>query len=572
MIVRVVVDVPAITRHFDYLVPPGWEDRVGIGTMVRVPLHGRRVAGWILEVGVDALPGIDLQPLARISGVGPSTDTVEVCRWAAWRWAGRLPHFLGVASPPRMVPTVGAAGRRPTRPEAPPGTEGLFERQRVILRLPPAADHFDVVLAAAARGDALVICPSVAAAVGIVRRLRSAGVATALAPDDWARAAAGGCTVVGARAAAFAPVPALAAVVVLDESDEALQSEGSPTWHAREVVLERARRARVPAVMVSATPSLEAMSRTPVQVVDRSVERAGWPVVEVVDRREDDVGRTGLYSTELVERLRSSGTTLCVLNRTGRSSLLACRSCGTITSCERCESAVAMSDAGTVVCRRCGTTRPVICQDCGSSTLKNLRVGVTRAREELEALLGEPVAEISGPDPDGGTTGGPRVVVGTEAVLHRVSTAATVAFLEFDQELLAPRYRAAEQALGLIARAGRLVGGRAGRVVIQTRHPDHDVFRAAMSADPSIVSDAEAVRRELLELPPARTIAVVGGPAAPEFVDRLGRPLGVEVTESGDGQWLLRSADRAVLLDALAAVERPGGRLRLQIDPARLPT
>ena len=35
-------------------------------------------------------------------------------------------------------------------------------------------------------------------------------------------------------------------------------------------------------------------------------------------------------------------------------------------------------------------------------------------------------------------------------------------------------------------------------------------------------------------------------------------------------EWLLVSADRKVLLDALAAVDRPPGRLRLQIDPMRL--
>ena len=57
-------------------------------------------------------------------------------------------------------------------------------------------------------------------------------------------AAAGGVSVVGARAAAFAPLPTPAAFVVLDEHDEALQNEGSPTWHARDVVFERARRAR----------------------------------------------------------------------------------------------------------------------------------------------------------------------------------------------------------------------------------------------------------------------------------------------------------------------------------------
>jgi len=568
VIARVVVDVGAITRGFDYSVPDAWSDRVAIGTMVRVPLHGRRIAGWVVDVDVEPIPGLELQPLAKISGVGPSREIVELCRWAAWRWAGRLPHFLRVASPPRAVQALGAGAVRPGRPLAPPGTETLFDQQRSILRLPPAHDPFDIVFAAAARGDALVVCPSIVMASSIVRRLRDMGVAAAGLPDGWARGAAGGCTVVGARAAVFASMPHLAAVLVIDESDEAMQSEGSPTWHAREVALERARRERVPAVMVSATPSLEAMSRTSVRTIDRAAERAGWPTVEVIDRREDDLGRTGLYSSVLVDRLRSSGTTLCVLNRTGRSLLLACRACGTITSCERCESLVVMVGTEQLLCRQCGLERPVICQSCGSTALKNLRVGVSRAREELEALIGEPVVEIAGPDT--GEVTGARLMVGTEAILHRVQSASTVAFLEFDQELLAPRYRAAEQALGLIARAGRVVGGRLGRVVIQTREPDHEVLRAALSADPTIVSDADAVRRELLGLPPARTVAVIGGPAGPEFMARFVVPPGVDVDEAGDGQWILRSADRTVLLDSLAATERPGGRLRLQIDPARL--
>ena len=44
------------------------------------------------------------------------------------------------------------------------------------------------------------------------------------------------------------------------------------------------------------------------------------------------------------------------------------------------------------------------------------------------------------------------VYVGTEAVLHRVPAADVVAFLDIDAELLAPRYRAAEQAMALLVR------------------------------------------------------------------------------------------------------------------------
>ena len=43
------VDVPAVERPYDYSVPEALVGRVEVGTMVRVPFHGRRVAGWVLD-------------------------------------------------------------------------------------------------------------------------------------------------------------------------------------------------------------------------------------------------------------------------------------------------------------------------------------------------------------------------------------------------------------------------------------------------------------------------------------------------------------------------------------------
>ena len=48
------------------------------------------------------------------------------------------------------------------------------------------------------------------------------------APAPGPRRDAGACVVVGGRTAVWAPVPDLAAVVVLDEGDEALQEERVP--------------------------------------------------------------------------------------------------------------------------------------------------------------------------------------------------------------------------------------------------------------------------------------------------------------------------------------------------------
>ncbi len=165
------------------------------------------------------------------------------------------------------------------------------------------------------------------------------------------------------------------------------------------------------------------------------------------------------------------------------------------------------------------------------------------------------------------------MLVGTEAVLHRVDRAAVVVFLDLDQELLAPRYRAAEEALALLVLAARLVGGRGdgdGRIVVQTRLPDHEVVQAALRAEPTRVSAVEAARRVELRFPPASTLAEVSGRSAAELVTALGRPHGVEVLGPTDGRWLLRADDRATLLDALAATPRPPGRVRVAVDPLRL--
>ncbi len=233
-----------------------------------------------------------------------------------------------------------------------------------------------------------------------------------------------------------------------------------------------------------------------------------------------------------------------------------------------------MTDDGLLVCSRCATARPKVCQGCGGTSLKNLRVGVTRAREELEALTNAPVLEVSSDREalDSRTHDEQRLFVGTEAALHQVHRASLVAFLDFDQELLAPRYRAAEQALALLARAARIVGGRGGggRVLIQTRQPHHQVITAALHADPTVASEAERVRREFLRFPPVTALAAVSGASAPAFIEAFGAPLGVDVLGPSDGQWLLRAPDHATLCRALAATPRPGGRLRVEVDPLRI--
>jgi primosomal protein N' (replication factor Y) (superfamily II helicase) len=563
LVARVVPDVTGLDKQFDYLVPEPWRHRIDVGSMVRISLHGRRVGGWVVSLGPpDGSIGVDrLVPLAKWSGIGPSAEIIHLARWASQRWgAGRLRPFMVAGSPPGMVGSLPPPSARTVGLAA----ESVLPR---LIRLPPASDQIPVLVEALAHGPSLVIHPSVDEARRIAARLRQLGFSTAVHPDQWARAAAGADVVVGGRSAVWAPCAGIRSIVVLDEHDEALQEERSPTWHARDVAIERARRAGVPCVLVSPCPSAVAVQSVGDSFRRPSVaeERDGWPILELVDRTREEPWRRSLLTSPLIQHLRNHEQRIvCVHNTKGRARLLACRTCKSLQRCEKCQAAVIQDDAGSLVCRRCGTVRPVVCQNCGSGALSLLRPGVSRMREEIEAAAGRPAGMVTG---DSDMLPNCDVLIGTEAVLHRAGRADVVAFLDLDAELLAPRYRAAEQAMSLLARAARLVGGRSGggRLLVQTFLPRHEVLQAVLHADPSRVAKVELSRRELLGLPPFAALAAISGAGATEFAVATG----LESSSAGDVV-LLRAPTWEVLGAALAATPRPkGSRLRIEVDPAR---
>ena len=561
LVARVVPDVTGLDKQFDYIVPTALLGWVAVGSRVRVPLHGRRVGGWVVALGEPdpSLPLEKLVPISKWSSIGPTAEIVELALWAESRWGShRLRPFLVVAEPPTMVTTLPPQRRT---------TKGLAPVASGVRQTTPLTDPLPMLIDIAQSGPSLVVHPTPAAARAIAARLRKAGLRVALLPDEWAQAAAGTDVVVGSRAAVWGPCPGVHSVVVLDEHDEALQEERTPTWHARDVAIERAARAGAACVLVSPCPTATAvlwagdrMSRpTAAEAV------AGWPIVDVDDRTDEEPWKRSLISSPLIEQLRDHGKrVVCVINTVGRARLLACRACRALQRCAYCDAAVAQRDDRMFECRRCGTTRPAVCQQCGSSAMALMKPGVSRLREELEAAANRPVVAVTG-DTDEMPLA--NVYVGTEAVLHRVRGVDVVAFLDFDAEVLAPRYRAAEQALALVVRASRLVGSRArgGRVLLQTFVPLHEVVQAIIHAEPGVVAEGELARRRLLGLPPFRALAAVEGSDALSFAAATG----LEFAATSKGA-IVRADDWEVLGAALAATPRPkGSRLRVEVDPPR---
>jgi primosomal protein N' (replication factor Y) len=296
--------------------------------------------------------------------------------------------------------------------------------------------------------------------------------------------------------------------------------------------------------------------------VARDVETLGWPRAIVVDRRDQPPGAR-LLTEPLAEVLRSTtDLAICVLNRRGRFRLLVCDNCHDVLRWDRNED------------------RPAVCPECGATRLRVVRAGVTRIREEIAALVpGKRVADL---DTDTGEVAADvDVVVGTEAVLHRTDLRrrrpVVVAYLDLDQELLAPRYRAAAQALWLVGRGAQLLASRPRhetRLLLQTRLPDHEVVRAVVEGRPELVTEAETSRRRALAYPPFGALAELTGDeeALMLAVAELSR-LDVRALGPSDGRVLVHAGDDDSLARALHTALphiRAAGRVRVAVDPPRV--
>lgn len=567
---RVAPDVTAVERSFDYEVPAELAARVRVGSIVRVPLHGRRVRGWVVADGVEPEVGGALLPLAAVVSEGPPPEVVDLAAWVAWRWCGPIVAVLRSASPPNVVPPVD----RVPQDASGAALAGATARSVSVVRVPPLHDRRPLVEKLLARAGSTIVCVADGTrARALARALSSAGHTVALVHSDepdaartraWRAAAAGGCVVVGGRVAALAPVPDLAAAVVVDDADEALQEERVPTWHARDVLAERARRAGASFTVVSPAPTVEAQAIAgfDVRAPSADVEATGWPRTRVVDRREEPPGAR-LLTEPLAGALREAkGFAVCVLNRRGRFRLLACASCNELIRWDHADE------------------RPALCPSCGGTRLRVLRAGVTRVKEELAALVANRnVVDVDAAS--GALADDADVAVGTEAVLHRADVRrrrpVLVAYLDLDQELLAPRYRAATQALWLVVRGAQLLAARPrgeSLLLLQTRMPDHEVVRAVAHGAPEQVAEREAARRRALGYPPFGGLAELSGdePAVAAAVEALGGA-GVRVLGPSDGRALVLAPGPDVLADALAAAlpaGRAAGRVRVAVDPPRV--
>jgi primosomal protein N' (replication factor Y) len=440
----------------------------------------------------------------------------------------------------------------------------------VVLNVGPSQSVVALIAEFAALGPVLVVCPTYRMVRLGAAALRRRGLTTAELPEQWDYARAGVDVSIGTRGAVWAPVAPGSTVIIVDEHDEALVEERSPTWNARQVALIRHNLLGDSVVLASPIPSLSAMEAVGSRVLTPSVtDGAAWPEVVIEDLADVGVAGSLLSSALLGAIANPQKTVACVLNVKGGARLVQCKSCKELQRCGTCDgvlSASSQNGVETLYCSMCAEQRGSVCVTCGRTAFSTLKAGVARWCEQIERATGVQAVEVTADSDNPEKLG--RVFVGTEALLHRLPAADVVVFLDIDRDLGVPRATAERETLALLSRAARLVGAR-GSVVVQTRQPHHRVLQALHhhSLNEWMVQDAH--RAQMFGMPPFSAMARIKTSHA-DVLHTVCHQFGSSVAEEADDTYLVRAATHDGLLNLVAELRAQlGTTVRVYVDPPR---
>lgn len=448
--------------------------------------------------------------------------------------------------------------------------------------------------------QAIVLVPEISLTPQTVRRFRARfdGVAVLHSHQsnverhrEWQRISRGEVQVViGARSAVFAPTPHLGLIVIDEEHESSFKQDSAPRYHARDVAWQRAVAEKIPLVLGSATPSLEAWQKTELGEFERldlprRVSNRPMPDVVTVDLRDTAQTRysRGAISRPLhqamVAALRDEGQVILLLNRRGFSTHIQCPACGYVAKCPHCEIPLTFHRQESVTrCHYCDyqTSPPTKCEDCKSEAIRFGGLGTQKLEDEVKARFPEHTCERMDTDSMKAKGSHQRVLeafhhreidilLGTQMIAKGLDfpNVTLVGVINADTALHLPDFRAGERTFQLVAQvAGRTGRGeKGGRVLVQTLSPDHLAIRAAVRHDYEMFAHEELGVRRVLHYPPYGSMIrlVVRGPAE-ETTRAVAEQLAIELRGASDPQVV------RVMGPAAAAIAKLRDQFRFQIQ------
>ena len=333
--------------------------------------------------------------------------------------------------------------------------------------------------------------------------------------------------VIGARSAIFAPVVNLGLVIIDEEHDGSYKSGNNPRYHARQVAMHRCSKLKIPLVMGSATPSVEAwygmQKRTIIKhSLTKRLAGGEMPKIACIDltkyQSENCISKP--LEENIKKTLENGHQSILFLNRRGFTHFFRCNSCGYEIVCQNCSVPLTYhKNENRLRCHYCNWSifPPQTCPKCGSMDIGTSGFGTEFIEAETKAKF--PNARIVRLDTDALKNKDELlttledfknhkydILLGTQMVAKGLNfpNLELVGVILADAGLHMPDFRAGERTFSLITQ----VAGRAGRyfpngkVYVQTYCPNHEPVLFACHNRIDDYYDYEIRQRQMLDFPP----------------------------------------------------------------------
>jgi len=452
-------------------------------------------------------------------GTGPATD--QQLRAVSSSWRNSLAKLI-------EQQWVSCENQQPAKLKPTPGPVLLDEQQQAVEAISASLGSFhchlldgitgsgktEVYLQVLEQvlmqgGQALLLVPEIGLTPQLVARFKNrlgfepvvthSGLSEGQRLQAWAMASSGlARLIIGTRSALFLPMTDLQLIILDEEHDASFKQQDGFRYSSRDVAVKRAASLGVPAVLGTATPSLETFSNAASKryAWHRLRQRATgaleprWRVLDLIQQTMTG----GISSTAMKAigaTLEKREQALIFLNRRGYAPVMLCHECGWHAVCQRCDANMTWHRASRrLLCHHCdsGARVPVMCPDCGADALQ----GAGEGTEQLEQMLGKNFPDVPLLRFDRDTVrkkgefdrlseqvkaGEPCLLVGTQMLAkgHHFPKVTLVVIVNLDQALYSADFRALERMGQLMVQ----VAGRAGRdqlpgeVILQTHYPQH---------------------------------------------------------------------------------------------------
>ena len=203
----------------------------------------------------------------------------------------------------------------------------------------------------------------------------------------------------------FLPLSNLGLIIIDEEHDSSFKQEEGQRYHARDMSIYLSSKAGIPAILASATPSIESLHNVfnkkyvHLNLPSRATG-AQMPDVQIIDMKDNQPLSGNWISepmvNELKRRYENKEQAMIFLNRRGYSNLTICRTCGHRMSCKNCNSwLIEHRKTNKYLCHHCGYKKPLSdkCENCSSYDLVSCGPGIEKISDEIKNIFPNSIIE-----------------------------------------------------------------------------------------------------------------------------------------------------------------------------------